>query len=155
MPVPTREESLAWLASRKVEDADIWLDEQGGAPLAAYEQCQLGNREALDDFLQLLTQPSPEGALAMAEQLQKTPLAMPVSWLQRWLYDLSSCKLSGSIRYYPRYRMQLTAMAAKVPATALITGMATVSQRRAIADHPLSPKLFIEDMLLDYVKIFS
>jgi DNA polymerase-3 subunit delta' len=25
-----------------------------------------------------------------------------------------------------------------------------VNERRAIADHPLSPKLFIEDMLLDY-----
>ncbi len=158
MPVPIREESLAWLSARKVEDPDIWLDEQGGAPIAAYEQYQIGNRDALDGFLQMLGRPSRESALTVAEQMQKTPLALLVSWLQRWLYDLSACKLSDRMnfrpRYYPRYREQLTALAAKVPATVLITAAATVSQRRAIADHPLSPKLFIEDMLLDYVNIF-
>lgn len=155
MPVPAREQSLAWLASQKVTDADAWLDEQSGAPLAALEQFQAGSRQELDDFLQVLARPSREGALALAEKTQKTHLSTLVSWLQRWLYDLSSYKLSGRIRYYPRYRSQLSALAAKVPVAALITGAATVSQRRAIAEHPLSPKLFIEDMLLDYVNIFS
>jgi DNA polymerase-3 subunit delta' len=26
----------------------------------------------------------------------------------------------------------------------------SANERRAVADHPLSPKLFVEDMLLDY-----
>jgi DNA polymerase-3 subunit delta' len=30
-----------------------------------------------------------------------------------------------------------------------------LNDRRAIAEHPLSAKLFIEDMLLDYSKLFT
>jgi DNA polymerase-3 subunit delta' len=32
----------------------------------------------------------------------------------------------------------------------LMVAIKGANDRRAIADHPLSPKLFIEDMLLDY-----
>ena len=61
-----------------------------------------------------------------------------------------SYKLSGNIRYYPRYRKELAGLADKVHAARLMAAIKSVNERRAIADHPLSPKLFIEDMLLDY-----
>ena len=157
MPMPDRAEALAWLQAQGVKDADVWLAEQGGAPLAALEQAQaqVGERELLDDFLQHLARPGRETALATAERLQKAPVPALVAWLQRWLFDVFSCKLSGTIRYYPRHRSHLTALAARADVGDLMAGLQALTQRRAVADHPLSAKLFIEDMLLDYARIFS
>ena len=155
LPMPDRPQALAWLQAQGVQDADVWLAEQGGAPLAALEQAQAGGRELLDDFLQQLARPSRETALATAERLQKAPVPALVAWLQRWLFDVFSCKLSGTIRYYPRHRSQLTALAARADVNALLKALQALTQRRAIAEHPLSAKLFIEDMLLDYARIFS
>jgi DNA polymerase III subunit delta' len=150
LPMPGHDEALAWLKAQGVADADSWLREQGGAPLAALAQSESGSREEMDLLLQMLAHPSVEAALRAADKMQKVPLASLVSWLQRWLYDMFSYKLSGNIRYYPRYRKELAGLADKVHTARLMAAIKSVNERRAIADHPLSPKLFIEDMLLDY-----
>lgn len=150
MPMPTHEEALAWLKEQSVPDAESWLREQGGSPLAAAAQAEQGSREELDSFLQYLAHPSVEGALRTADKLQKVPLSALVSWQQRWLYDVFSYKLAGNIRYYPRYQRELAGLADKVNVSRLMAALKGANERRAVADHPLSPKLFIEDMLLDY-----
>ncbi|WP_076591124.1 DNA polymerase III subunit delta' [Herminiimonas arsenitoxidans] len=155
LAMPSKEEALQWLKTQQVSDADGWLAEQGGAPLAAFEASQAGARETMDDFLRQLAQPGVDGALKAADRLQKTPVPELVAWLQRWLYDVLSVKLSGTIRYYPRYKKELDALAQRVDTGALLQEIKAVNDRRAIAEHPLAPKLFIEDMLLEYSTIFS
>ncbi|MFS2002395.1 DNA polymerase III subunit delta' [Duganella sp. CT11-25] len=150
LPMPNHAEALAWLKAQGVPDADSWLREQGGAPLAAMAQAETGNRDDLEVLLQLLARPSVEGALKVADKLQKVPLSAQVSWLQRWLYDVFSYKLAGNIRYYPRYQKELAAVADKIHVSRLLAAIKGANERRATADHPLSPKLFLEDMLLDY-----
>jgi len=152
LPLPPFGEALAWLKAQGVADAESWLREQGGAPLAAQAQAETGSREEMDAFLQLLAHPGVEAALRCADKLQKVPLASLVSWQQRWLYDMFSYKLSGTIRYFPRYRKELAALADKVHVSKLMAVIKGANERRATADHPLSPKLFIEDMLLEYSK---
>ena len=150
MPMPGHEQALAWLKTQGLNDADSWLREQGGAPLAALAQSEAGGREETEQLLQLLAHPGVEAALKVADKLQKSPLAPQVASLQRWLYDLLSCKLSGTIRYYPRHRRELEALSARIHVSHLMAAIKGASERRAIADHPLSPKLFLEEMLLDY-----
>lgn len=150
LPTPEHAQALAWLKEQGLADADSWLREQGGAPLAALAQAETGNREDMDALLQLLAHPSVDGALKAADKLSKASLAALVSWQQRWLYDVFSYQLSGSIRYYPRYQKELAALAGKVHTANLMRAIKGTNERRAIADHPLSPKLFVEDMLLDY-----
>ncbi|CDG83074.1 DNA polymerase III subunit delta' [Janthinobacterium agaricidamnosum] len=150
LPMPSHEQALAWLKGQGLNDADSWLREQGGAPLAALAQSETGSRDDTEALLQLLAHPSVEGALKIADKLQKAPLAPLVACLQRWLYDVFSYKLAGNIRYYPRYRRELDSLAGKIHIGRLMAALKSVNDRRAIADHPLSPKLFIEDMLLDY-----
>ena len=150
LPMPSHAEALAWLKAQGVPDADSWLREQGGAPLAAAAQAEAGNRDDLEVLLQLLARPSVEGSLKVADKLQKVPLSAQVSWLQRWLYDVFSYKLAGNIRYYPRYQKELAAVADKIHVSRLLAAIKGANERRATADHPLSPKLFLEDMLLDY-----
>src|SRR5471032_3663405 len=79
LPMPSHAEALAWLKSQGVPDADSWLREQGGAPLAAMAQAEVGNRDDLEVLLQLLAHPSVEGALKVADKLQKVPLSAQVS----------------------------------------------------------------------------
>jgi DNA polymerase III subunit delta' len=155
MAMPTRDEAMQWLKEQGVADADVWLAEQGGAPLAAQAAAQAEVREMLDDFLRQLAQPGAETALKAADRLQKAPVPDLVAWLQRWLYDIFSFKLSGRIRYYPRYQKELSALAASADVGKLLRGLKSANERRAIAEHPLSAKLFIEDMLLDYSSLFS
>ena len=155
LPTPDYADALAWLASQGVKDAESWLAEQGGAPLAALEASQGEGRDAMDTLLRQLAQPSVEAALKTAETLQKTPVTDLVAWQQRWLYDVLSSKLAGTIRYYPRYRKELEKLTQRVETATLLNAIKAVGERRAIADHPLAPKLFIEDMLLDYAAIFS
>lgn len=155
LAMPSHEEALSWLKAQDVKDADVWLAEQGGAPLAAHAMAQTDTREVMDEFLRQLAQPGIDGALKTADRLQKTPVTQLVAWLQRWLYDVFSVKFSGAIRYYPRYKKELAALAARVDAVGLLRALKAANERRAIAEHPLSAKLFIEDMLLDYSTIFS
>jgi DNA polymerase-3 subunit delta' len=150
LPMPEHAQALAWLEAQGVQDADGWLREQGGAPLAALVQAETGSREELDTLLQALAQPSADAALRAADKLSKAPLASLVAWQQRWLYDVFSYKMSGVIRYYPRYRQQLAALAGRVHTAKLLHAIKATNDRRTVADHPLSPKLFVEDMLLDY-----
>lgn len=153
--MPSFDDALSWLKTQRVKDADVWLAEQGGAPLAAHALALTGNREDTDQFLQFLAAPGVEGALKTADRLQKVAAVQLAALLQRWLYDLFSVKLSGKIRYYPRHQPALQTLAAKVDVAALLQALKNLNERKAIAEHPLSAKLFIEDMLLDYAQLCS
>lgn len=153
MPLPPKGQALDWLKRQGVDDAESWLAEQGGAPLSAQAQAQAANREDMASLLHVLAAPSLEGVLKAAEKLQKTPPPQLLAWLQRWLYDIFCYKLSGRIRYYPRFQKELAALAQRAGVPALLRAQKQVAQRRRIAEHPLSAKLFIEDMLLEYAAI--
>lgn len=155
LAMPGRDEALEWLRSRDIADADIWLAEQGGAPLAAAAAAETGARDIMDELLRALCRPDTGSALKAADRLQKAPVPELVAWLQRWLYDVFSLKLSGTIRYYPRYRNELSALAARVEVPQLLQALKDAGERRAVADHPLAAKLFIEDMLLRYSRAFG
>ncbi len=155
LPAPSREQALAWLKSQGLDDAEDCLAQQGGAPIAAMNFASGDLREVHDELLGQLARPSLDGAIKTAERLQKSPISEIVAWQQRWLYDLFSVKLSGRIRYYPRHGKQLAELAGKADAECLMQALKTANDRRALASHPLSPRLVIEDMLLDYLKIFA
>jgi DNA polymerase-3 subunit delta' len=150
LPMPGHDEALAWLKEQGVQDADSWLREQGGAPLAALAEAEAGSREDMEALLHFLATPSVDGALRAAEKLSKASLPALVAWQQRWLYDVLSLKLSGKIRYYPRYQRELAALAGRVHTARQNRAIKAANERRAVADHPLSAKLFVEDMLLEY-----
>jgi DNA polymerase-3 subunit delta' len=155
LPMPEHGAALAWLAEQGLADPDSWLREQGGAPLAALEASAAGSRDDLEVLLQALARPSVEAALKAAEKLSKASVPALVGWQQRWLYDLFAVKLAGQARYYPRYQKDLAALAANVHTASLMRALKSTTERRAIADHPLSPRLFLEDMLLDYTACCS
>jgi DNA polymerase-3 subunit delta' len=153
--MPSKEQALTWLNAQNVNDAQAWLAQQGGAPLSALQMAQSENRGDMDAFLRDLSSPGIDSSLRMAEKMQKLDVSTTVSWLQRWLYDIFSYKQSGIIRYYPRYQKELALLSGRVDNAALMTAIKNTGERQAIASHPLSAKLFLEDMLLEYSVLFS
>lgn len=154
LSAPGPQESLQWLKQQGVAQAEDLLAEMGGSPLAAQEMSTSDLRASVEELLVHLASPGTEGALKTAERLQKVPLALLVASLQRWLYDLFSLKISGRIRYYPRYGKQLAALSARTGPDELAQALKAAGERRAVADHPLAGRLFIEDMLLEYARLF-
>lgn len=155
MPMPTTAQSVAWLKTQQIDAGDVWLAEQGGAPLAALTLAQSGSREAQDELLAVLMRPSIEASLKAAERLQKAGVPELVLGMQRWLHDLCSWKMAGKIRYYPSKSKEIASLARKLTSAQLMAAVKAAEERHAIAEHPLSARLFIEDMLLEYSALFS
>lgn len=154
LTLPDADQALHWLSQQLAQnknEAEQLLAEHGGAPLAALMASESDTQGQQQDFLRYLQQPNVDGALKLADKLQKSSIPLLLSWMQRWLYDVFSYKLSGKIRYYPRYQKEIVAIASQLELSALFMLLDTTTRRRAVAEHPLSAKLVIEEMLLDYV----
>ena len=155
LSLPPTEHALAWLNDNDVSDASQWLALHGGAPLAALTAAEDDSSNERDWLLELLAKPDVAHVLSVAERLQKTPIPLLVAWQQRWLYDLFSLKLSGRVRYYPQHHPRLKAIVDRLSVDCLEQALRDANNRRAVADHSLSARLFIEDMLLAYTSLFA
>ncbi len=155
LSAPNAVAALQWLEAQGVPQASRWLAEHGGAPLAALESSQGGDAAERDELLALLSKPTAAAALVVAERLQKTSIAQLVAWQQRWLYDMLSLKLGGTVRYFPHLQQAIAQLAARLPAERLQQALRDAGKRRAVADHPLSARLFIEQMLIEYAGLFG
>ena len=151
---PDAETARAWLAEQGVPEAERWLAEYGGAPLAALTAAQQGAMPEKDEWLMQLARPESMNPLIVAERLQKAALSELVAWQQRWLHDLLSLKLGARVRYFPHQQQVLGQLAARVSAERLQQAVRDAALRRAVSDHPLSARLFIEQMLLEYTGLF-
>ena len=154
LTAPDHGSVLRWLEAQGIAQAERWLAEQGGAPLAARDAARGDDGSERDELLAFLARPQAGAALVVAERLQKTSLSQLVAWQQRWLYDLLALKLGGRLRYFPHQQPTLSRLAATVSAQQLQQASRDAGARRAVADHPLSARLFIEQMLLDYTGLF-
>lgn len=151
---PDAATASAWLASQDVAQPERWLAEYGGAPLAALAAAQGEAMPEKDDWLNQLSRPQSINPIAVAERLQKASLSELVAWQQRWLHDLLSLKLGARVRYFPHRQQSLAQLAAQVSAERLQQAVRDAANRRKISDHPLSARLFIEQMLLEYTGLF-
>ncbi|MFZ6817790.1 DNA polymerase III subunit delta' [Undibacterium sp. Ji22W] len=154
LTMPSKEQGLAWLKAQGVKDAEIWLAQQGGAPLLALEMAQSEDLKELDELLRTLAKPDVETSLKTADKMQKMDMPRTVSWMQRWLYDIFSYQQTGFIRYYPKHQNEIAKLAERISLEKVMHLIKNVQDRQAIASHPLSGKLFLEDMLLEYSSAF-
>lgn len=160
-PKPDREEALAWLRQTKTARAEELLAHAGGMPLAA--TAEGANAERLDQFLGDLASIGRTGPVATAarweswlkegkEGVSDIDKRTLVTWLQKWVYDLVAVKISGRAVYHERRLAELRAASVAASASGLIDCYNELLRIRAVAQHPLNPRLFLEDMLSRYVR---
>lgn len=163
-PKPAREEALAWLRQSKVERAEELLSHAGGMPLAAATES--GNVDRLDQFFADLASIDRVGPVAMAAKWEvwlkegkdgasDTDKLTLVAWLQKWIHDLVMLKFSGRVIYHERRLPELRATSSGASASRLIDCYNELLRIRAVAQHPLNPRLFLEDMLSRYARVVS
>jgi len=152
LPKPSRAEALQWLTEVGVVDAEELLALAGGAPLMA---------AAMSDRAEFLGQLADQLAdrrmdvLALATICQRISPPELVAALYRWCYDLLSCRLAGQIRYHIGKSAGLELLAGQCSPKLIASYLRKLGRAQAIAEHPLNPRLFVEDLLFDYIAMIE
>jgi DNA polymerase-3 subunit delta' len=155
MPMPTHDQSLQWLQTQELRNASDWLAQEGGSPLSALIASQSEDVNDYKDFIHALQAPDLSMALKCAEKMHKFELSKTLRYLQCWIYDILSFKQIGKIRYYPNHEKELVSLAAHTQIMSLLQLIKNMQDKQAISNHSVSPKLFLEECLMEYVAIFK
>ncbi|MDR1064432.1 MAG: DNA polymerase III subunit delta' [Azoarcus sp.] len=135
----------------------------GGMPLAARRLAAQGIETLAERFANDLAEGEID-PLRLAGQWEawikkdKTALAagfglpMLVDWMQRWVSDLAALRLGGRVKYFPARAERLAALSTRMSAAAAGNCYNEFVNIRRVANHPLNPRLFLEDMLMRYAR---
>ncbi|MDT3735679.1 MAG: DNA polymerase III subunit delta' [Denitratisoma sp.] len=160
-PKPTTSQAMAWLRESGIPHAEDLLAHAGGMPLAAAGEA--GNWERLDGFYRDLAQLELAGPVAIAGRWEvwlkenkegeaSVDRRTLVSWLQKWVFDLVIMKLCGLAVFHTHKMQEVRAAAGRASITALIDCYNELLRIKAVSQHPLNPRLFLEDMLSRYAR---
>lgn len=150
LPVPPVDDSLDWLTQQGVEDPAVWLAAASNAPIRAHRLAGSGNKACPDWLVDLMRLPSSNNVnpdvAAIADALDKQPPEVWIDVLQRLIVDLLMARCGLAPRYFP----SLSAIR-KVAQLASFQRLSDVAkwlgEQRAVANHPLSSKLFVHSTL--------
>ena len=145
--VPDADAALAWLKQQPdIDEPAAALAFWGNAPLAALEgsEGEASLREVLPDVMAKNRDP-----VEMADRLQAYELPEIVSALQKWTYDALSLRFFGRERYFVGRKDALAAYAKADPVALLKLGR-KLHRRQRESQHPLNPRLFIEELMIDF-----
>jgi DNA polymerase-3 subunit delta' len=152
LPFPDSAEALRWLKKEGVAYPEPALAAAGGAPLTALRGAGM-ERERLA-FIEAVGRSNLD-PIAIAESVQRVPLWELVGWLQRWSYDLLLARVTGQVRYHVGQEKVISAIASACAPASIAGYLRRLAQAKALARHPLNPKLFVEDLLLQYRRMIE
>jgi len=175
LPKPSRELALNWLESElkillsdavRPEELEATIDEHAGAPLSARDQIvarHLGDDKdgvglAINStriLVEALSNGPKIGYLECAEKVQKAPYSALLVCMQRWLFDLQLSYQLGEVRYYRRHAQRISQLASQLQLTKAQRLWSTLTLARRHENHPLSTRVQMESMLLQYQQLFG
>ncbi|MEW6690724.1 MAG: DNA polymerase III subunit delta', partial [Pseudomonadota bacterium] len=139
VPLPEPGAAAAWLEARGVRDAARWLAFAGGAPLRALEYASGERGAAVERVLRGLAAGERDALWAGVEREDLEPLA---EVLQKIALDRAFVALAAC----PKYALSGGA-APKGGARAWLAYARAMGRHRALAGHPLNPRLAAAEML--------
>lgn len=148
-PQPT--DAQAWLARQKIPDAEKWLPFFGNAPMVVADAAESGRLKKLEAIIADLLKPQePLGQAARWEAHVKAEGGLPMEELvvtvQKWLHDLGQAATGAVPRYFPQQNKTLATQAQRLSLPLLLQAQRQVAQLRRWSNHPLNPRLFLEDL---------
>jgi DNA polymerase-3 subunit delta' len=165
-PLPSMAQSIDWLTAQGVQDAADTLALCAGAPLHARDLAASKDAQIQSQFVDDVSRHALDAPLEVATRwagwLQGrkkgepglTDLPTLVTWLQRWMADLVLQSAAGAPRVFVARQAALQALAQRSDAATVLRGYNELLKVRALAHHPLNARLFVEDMLLRYARLF-
>ncbi|SFW14294.1 DNA polymerase III subunit delta' [Nitrosovibrio sp. Nv17] len=152
MPIPDPATAAAWLAQQGVGNPAACLASSGYAPLAALEFDDGDYQARHKAFIDRISVPATLDPVTLAEDLQKSDLPTLIRWLQKWCYDLMSFCTTGKVRYHASRLPTIESLAPGIDPRALSAYLRTLNASQRLAQHPLNPRLFLEDVLFSYAE---
>jgi len=168
VPRPDADVLRRWQAGQEREERTpaSLLALCGGMPLAARRLSAQGGGALFERFMNDLGADRVD-PLRLAAQWEswlkkdKAALAagfslmMLVEWMQRWVSDLAALRLGGRVRYFPAQAERLAILSAGASVASLVACYNEFINIRRVAAHPLNMRLFLEDMLMRYARVFK
>ena len=156
VPPPVPAEAEAWLAAQGVEQGGLYLAQAGNAPLMAVEVSQPEYQSERIKFLKQLSDPTAAGrVLEIAAAAQAVPMGNVIHWMSCWCHDLMMTKLAGRLRFNPDFAAALGKLASAIGNGELIALQTQVANAVKAVNHPLNPRLFLEQLLLSYFHLVT
>jgi DNA polymerase-3 subunit delta' len=153
MPVPDQAQALAWLNMKGVQNPEQQLAYLEGSPIKVLsEQAQFDQLSAIWRHLALGRKMEPQAAapIVIANSVENGVIAV-----QKWLYDIVTVKLGQQARYHLQHARALQALADKVNLGRLFDLQKKTNELRKLATHPLNHELQMENLLVEYTKVFQ
>ncbi|WP_026224524.1 DNA polymerase III subunit delta' [Methyloversatilis thermotolerans] len=164
---PARDEALAWLKAQGVSDAVDALALCAGSPLRARDLAGSKEAQIQGQFVDDVSRRALEAPLEVAARWEGwlrgrkkgeaglTDMATLVTWLQRWMADLVLIMQTGQARVFLGRGEQLKKLAERSDVATVLRGYNELLKVRALAHHPLNARLFLEDLLMRYARLFQ
>lgn len=142
---PDRPTAIDWLRARGTAQPELSLDVSGQAPLkaAALSDDYWEERRRM---LDLLSAPWDTGRIPMPRD--ELPLPVLLDLLQTWVMDVMATDAGTAPRYHVDRVDALRRAAKRSDLPALLAYARRLQEARRLVDHPLNPKLLLQDLLL-------
>ena len=153
MPLPNKSESLTWLNTLGINNAEIVLNLAGGAPLLALQMAE--EYEVNLSLIKHLTLGEKLDAFVCAPLFNSIGMERALDALQKWMFDLLACKLAQHLHYHASHSNALQALCKGVNLSALLSFQYKLLDAKKTASHPLNNELQLENILLQYTQLFK
>jgi DNA polymerase III subunit delta' len=150
LPTPPREQALAWLEAQGLANPGTALAAAGGAPLLAVQLAAPEEAEFRRRLLAELSRPSGADAVGFAPNVDRGAVERFLYGLQTWVHDLVRARLAGDVRHHADQAVALKSRARTSDLDALLALDRELAAARALASHPLNPRLLAEHLLMTY-----
>ena len=150
LATPPRDEALAWLREQAVAEPETALAVAGGAPLLARDLAEPHEAELRKRVLAELARPGGADPLQFAAGMEKAAIEPLIYWMQTWVHDLVRVRLAGEARHHRDFMPALKSRAERADLEGLFALDRELASARALASHPLNPRLVAEHLLMAY-----
>ncbi len=151
LPMPDRDVAIAWLVGETgVEPAlaSSWLAAAGGAPLHARQFAEPAKSATHRLIVETLAGLPETPLVQAADALASLEPAQWLEALQRWVADLQRVCVGAGPRFFPGQAGRLHTLADASSLQALDRLATQLAGLARAVDHPLNPRLMVEDALL-------
>ncbi len=144
---PDRSVARQWLAAQQIKAPDELLALVGGAPLVALGA---GTQRDIAGSMAADLGSSRIDPLALADRYQGVPLDQMIGLLQKWAIDVVNLGSGLPVRYFVEHVKRIGELSGRVQVVAMHDWLRELNQARALASHPLNPRLVLEKLFFAY-----
>ena len=155
---PNREQGIQYLKKQRVRNPEGELARLGGLPLLIHETSPGVLLDKKDEqlILSLLVKgPELTGAEVIGSIKSELAPGPVLAVMQRWYWDVNAVAMGLPARYFPELEARARELAKRLDVKRLYALAEVLNSATRTKDHPLSKKLTVQTLLIDYATILK